>query len=271
MTVEISPQKASRILHHFFKGMPQPAIAQKTRLNQATVSRYASKFKVLADDIGLIGAAKEFRVMNEVNGLRSLAVELSRSKLTVEESIEGLAILRLSDRLGVPPARRNELVEVISKLQDPSFLPTAMKLVKLEAETGKSYTQLASEFERLSSETSEMEQNKAASKQENENLVQRNRELSVAIKEKKEQLKDLRKKAQEEESALEARLAKKVDEAGLTTDRVEKLQPLLRTLNELGIPDDKLGEYLTKHMEIEESGIGWQNFVKIMEGAKSGK
>ena len=95
MTVELSPQKVSKILYYFFTGVLQPAIAKKTGVNQSTVSRYASRLKALADEIGLIPAAKEFGIMHEVDSLRSLAVELSNNKLTVEEAKEGSAILKL--------------------------------------------------------------------------------------------------------------------------------------------------------------------------------
>jgi len=80
MAVQISPQKAVRIMQFYFKGMPQLAISKKARVNQSTVSRCASRFKAIADEIGVIAAAKEVGIMHEVNGLRSLATELFQNR-----------------------------------------------------------------------------------------------------------------------------------------------------------------------------------------------
>ncbi|MBA7629796.1 hypothetical protein ES703_37300 [subsurface metagenome] len=43
--VAISLKQESKILWHFFQGMPQPRIAKKTVANQATVSRCVSRLK----------------------------------------------------------------------------------------------------------------------------------------------------------------------------------------------------------------------------------
>lgn len=271
MTVQISPQKATKILQHFFKGMPQPEIAKKCGVNQATVSRYASRLKADADDIGIIAAAKEYGVMHEVDSLRSLATELYKNKLTADEAKEGLAIRKLFDSLNVLPTEHKTLIKAISKLKNPGFVPAAMKLAKLEATTGKSYTQIVSEFEHLSSEIKEVEKKNAALKQEGEALHQSIKELTTAKNKKKHELQHLEMKAQQTKSALEAEVAKKMEETKLTLDRIEKLEPMAEALDKLGISDDKLGEYLKEHQELEELGIGWENFKTIVEGMKSGK
>jgi len=66
MPSEISYVKAVKILHHYFAGMPQLMIAQKCLINQSTVSRCAKKFEEEASTKGIIAAAKEYQVMNEV-------------------------------------------------------------------------------------------------------------------------------------------------------------------------------------------------------------
>jgi hypothetical protein len=94
---------------------------------------------------GILYAAKEFGVMKEVNDLRSLSVELLKNKLTAEEAREGLATMKAFSNLGVSVSRHEELVKVASKLEDPSFVPVAMGLVKSESRPGKAYTQLVSD------------------------------------------------------------------------------------------------------------------------------
>jgi len=268
MTIKISPYKASRILQLFFVGMPQPEIAQRCRVNQSTVSRYAYSFKKEADKLGTTEAAKEYGVMHEVDSLRSLGVELSRNKLTVEETKEGVTILKLFDSLGVPPAEHKTMVRVISRLKNHDFVPAAMKLAELEAITGKSYSEIVSEFEQISSENKSLEQSNITLKQENGAISQSIKELTLAKKRAEQELRELRNKVKQEEMAVRAEIAKKSKETNLTLERMERLEPLALKLKKLGISDDKLEGYLKEHQELEEIGITWENFRTIVRAMK---
>ena len=76
MTVQLSPHKISKILRGYFRGLPQTKIAKEARVDQSSISHYASRFKNMATEYGLLAAGKEYQVMNEVESLRSLSVEL---------------------------------------------------------------------------------------------------------------------------------------------------------------------------------------------------
>lgn len=265
MTVKISPQKASRILEYFFGGIAQPEIARRCGVNQATVSRYASILRATADDVGITAAAKEYGVMHEVDSLRSLAVELSKGKLTTEEAKEGVSILRLFNSLDVPSSEHKRLIEVISKLKDPQFVPAAMKLVKLEADTGKNYPEIVSHFEHLSSEGVQLQQSNAALKQENESLRQDVKQLSKAKKVKEQEVRELEERAEQRRAAIETEMDKRMEDTNLTLKRIERLEPMSQTLKKLGISDDELEGYLREHQKIEELGIGFRNFKAAIE------
>lgn len=265
MTVKISPQKSSKILEYFFRGTPQPEIAKRCGVNQATVSRYASILRATADDAGIIAAAREYGVMHEVDSLRSLAVELSKNRLTTEEAKEGVSILRLFNSLDVPSSEHNRLIKVISKLKDPQFVPAAIRLVELEATTGKRYPEVVSQFEQLSSESVELERGNAALKKDNETLHQDVEQLTVAKKKAKQELNYLQKNARQRQSSIEAQIARKVENANLTLKRIERLEPMTQTLRKLGISDDELEDYLREHQKIEELGIGFRNFKTAIE------
>jgi hypothetical protein len=170
MTIKLSRHKISAILRLYFAGLPQTNIARRVAVDQSTVSLYSSRFQTIAARNGILNAAKEFGTMKEVNDLRSLSVELLANKLTVEEAREGLAAMTTFSNLGVPVSRHRELIKVISKLDDPGFIPAAVELVRLEGRTGKVYTQLTSEFRQLSSEISDIRESIAISKRENEDL-----------------------------------------------------------------------------------------------------
>jgi predicted transcriptional regulator len=78
----------------YFDGYSESAIAHRLKIDQGTVSLYVSKFKFLAEQQGLKAAGQEFGVMHEVEELHSLAVELKKSKLTIEEAKLGSVWLR---------------------------------------------------------------------------------------------------------------------------------------------------------------------------------
>ena len=95
MTAKISYVKAAKVLHHYFGGMPQLKIAQKCAVNQATVSRCAVKFQKEAAAKGILKAAKEYAIMEEITALRSLSIELYKGKASVEEAMSGLKMLKI--------------------------------------------------------------------------------------------------------------------------------------------------------------------------------
>ncbi len=53
MTQKLSPYKVSKMLGLYFQGYSQSAIANKLKINQATVSIYVNKFKASAAQDGL--------------------------------------------------------------------------------------------------------------------------------------------------------------------------------------------------------------------------
>jgi hypothetical protein len=168
LTAKISHVKAAKILHHYFGGMPQLKIAQKCAVNQATICRCAEKFKKEVAAKGILEAAKGYEIMEEVSALRSLGVELYKSKATVEEARSGLKILNLFNSLGVPPEEYKTLAKTVSKVKDPDFVKGAMNLIKLEVATGKSYADVVSEYQQLGDEIGERQQAILALKEQKE-------------------------------------------------------------------------------------------------------
>jgi len=157
MTVRLSTQKVSRILRLFFSGMPQLDIAEKARVDQSTVSIYASRFRRRADEVGLLTAGKEFGVFNEVSALRSLSVELTQANLTLEEAKEGLRIFKIFMELGIEPEQHTALVKACKAIDDPCFVQAAVKLSRVEAEAKMTYEEATSRFENATSALSSTE------------------------------------------------------------------------------------------------------------------
>ena len=66
MTQKLSPQKLSRMVALYFDGYTQSQIAEKLKINQATVSLYVAKFEALAGQDDIKTAGKEYGIMNQV-------------------------------------------------------------------------------------------------------------------------------------------------------------------------------------------------------------
>ena len=76
--------------------MTQPAIAEKVGTDQSTISLYSKRFSERAAEIGLLEAAKEYNMYNEIGELRNLSVEMQKYNLTTEDAREGVGIIKLS-------------------------------------------------------------------------------------------------------------------------------------------------------------------------------
>ena len=152
MTVRLSRHKISRILKYYFRGVPQPVIAQKVWLDQSTVSLYASRFKEAATEDGLLAAGKEFNVFEEVSELRSLSVELLKVNLTSEDAREGVKIIRAFNRLGIRSDQHIKLVQVCKKVDDEGFITSLLRFVEIEDNSDKSYDEIVSNFESVASQ-----------------------------------------------------------------------------------------------------------------------
>ncbi|MFC1980565.1 hypothetical protein ACFLVS_07015, partial [Chloroflexota bacterium] len=128
MTVQLSPHKASKILRGYFRGLPQTKIAKEAGINQSSISHYATRFKETAAKYGLPAAGKEYQVLNEVESLRSLSVELYKSKLTTDEARKGHNIIKVFLKLGINPEQHHTLIEVCQKVANPGFIEAAIRL-----------------------------------------------------------------------------------------------------------------------------------------------
>ncbi len=151
MTVRLSNHKVSLLLHYLFQGWGQQAIARKVGADQSSISVWLSRFKDRTAKIGLSEAGEEFGIMNEVDSLRSLAVELFKHQLSVQDARQGLGILRAFLALGVPPKQHKDLVQVCKKVEQPGFIAAALELSQMEAKAGITYRQVVAQFNEIGS------------------------------------------------------------------------------------------------------------------------
>ncbi len=235
MTVRLSDHKVSLVLRYIFQGSAQQDIARKVGADQSTVSLWFSRFKVRAGQIGLPQTGKEFGVMNEVDSLRSLAAELFRNRLSVQDARQGAAIIHAFDALGIPPGQYKDLVRVCKNVAEAGFIGAALELCQLEAKAGVSYKQVlcrfkevGTEVQRLKSEASEQSSQLSGLKSE---VAGRKAELARLDAEYAQHSKVVG----EEEKKLEEELKKKMERAKVKAQEVEMLSKLKAELSKHGL------------------------------------
>lgn len=235
MTVRLSPHKVTRLMGHYFGGIPQTKIAKRAGVDQSTVSIYVSRFRDRAAKMGLLAAGKEFQVFNEVDELRSLSVELSKAKLTVGEAKEGLRIAKLFMKLGINSNQHTILVKVCKEVNDPGFIHAAVKLSKIKGESNMSYEGIISRFEKVTSQLpsveKQLQETQAELESAHKSLVQRKQELAGV----EAQLAQLQNESKAKGTKLEQEFAIKMKKLNVQYKEVEEVAKLKAELDKQGL------------------------------------
>jgi predicted transcriptional regulator len=250
MTEKLSPHKLSKMMQLRFEGYSQPDIAKKLNIDQSTVSLHIGKFKSLVEQMGLEAAAEEYGVMDEVEALHSLASELKKAKLTVEEAKAGLKMRNQLQHFGVKEEDYNYFIQACTKMKDEGYIADAVKLSKLENTTGLTHTQLLAQYtgthEKLNKEAKDLEVTTAK-------LNARKEELADTEKQKK---------------AASQGLKTYMKEIGVDMNRLKLVEGLAQTLKQAGIPDKEVEGYIAHQKILHQAGIGLGTFTAILEKAK---
>jgi len=235
MTVQLSPHKVSKILRGYFRGLPQTKIAKEAGVDQSSISHYANRFKKMTAKYGLLAAGKEYQVSNEVESLRSLSVELYKSKLTMEEAKQGHRIIKAFLKLGIGPDQHIGLIEVCKKVDDPGFINAALKLNRIEAVGQMTYEEATYKFKRITSELSPAENKLGVIQTKlkflNNLIAQRNSELTNV----EAHMVQLQKEANAKETKLEHEFDIKMKRLNVQYKEVEAVAKLKIELSKQGL------------------------------------
>ena len=235
MTVRLSPHKVAGILSDYFRGVSQQGIARRRGVDQSTVSIYASRFKRLAGQIGILQAGKEFGVYKEVDSLRSLSVELTQGKLTVEDALAGVRIIKQFLALRVPTDRHTQLITLCQKIAEPAFIEASLELIKVEREAGMSYEEMVRQCLALSREVvskkKELEGRQADLNSISRVLVNKKKEAS----ELEAELSGIRRNCEAEHKAVESRLTKIREESKIREEELTEFRSLKAQLGKSGM------------------------------------
>ena len=252
MTVMLPEHKITGLLRDYFAGINQVEIAARNGVDQSTVSNYTQRFKQRASDIGLSAAGKEFGVMNEIDSLRSLAVELSKTNLTMEGAKQGLQFSGLVKKLGVGPDEYPDLISMCRRAKDQGFTNAALRLKRLEENTGAPYETVVSYFEALVPKVQSLQQKK-------EQLEGDIGQLTSAEAAAKLRLSQIQATEEKERARQEAALKDMMARSSVYTSQIEEVSKLKRELAEAGLDLPTItklaSEFKTEINKVDLTGI----------------
>jgi hypothetical protein len=235
MTVQLSPHKVRKILRGYFYGLPQIKIAEEAGVDQSSISHYASRFKELAARYGLLAAGKEYQVLNEVESLRSLSVELHKSKLTTEDAKQGHDIIKAFLKLGIRPEKHFALIEVCKKVEDPGFAEAALKLSQIEAQTGMEYHQVMADFEKAQKQLPQLEKEVIRAEAKLKSISDATLRSKQELAGQEKYLKKYRNEVKAKAAQLQKELSAKMKQLAVDREEVEEVAQLKNSLGEEGL------------------------------------
>ena len=251
MTQKLSPHKVSKMMALFFDGYSQTDIANKLKIDQSTVSLYVSKFKYISEQQGINAAGEEFGIMDQVEALHSLAAELKKAKLTVEEAGVGFKMVQSLQKLGISQEGYKGVLQACTKMKSEGFLNSAVELNKLEHSTGMTYQEIAVKAASTYQELKQTQQDLLA--------------MAGKLKAAKEELADI----EEQKKLASQELETRMKNVGVNMKRLELVENLALALKKAGEDDKQLEDYIQRQHLLNEAGMTLGVFVEVLEKAKS--
>ena len=173
--------------------------------------------------------------MDEVDALRSLAVELHKAKLTVDEAKEGTKIEKAFMKLGISPAEYMTLVKVCKEVNDQSFINAALKLAKIESDSNITYEETITGFQKMTSQLPALEKQLENRNVElnsiNSNLADKKQEMTNL----KESLLKLKKLAEDSLAQTKQEISTRMKDAKVTEKEITEIAKLKADLDKKGL------------------------------------
>lgn len=250
MVKALSENKVSKILTLCFQGFSQTEIANKLKITQPSVSIHVSKFKSLAEQQGIMAAAEEYGVMDQVTVLLDLAAELKKAKITPEEAKNGLKMELLFQEYSVPQEEYGNLIETCEKLKNEDCFNAALELNKLEKGTGLSYAELVNKYKGFTDQLT----------QAHDNLEN----ITAKISTRNEELADVNKQKKLADQDLKTHK----ENLGVDEQRLALVETLALTLKKAKISNQELTNYIERQGLLNKAEISIGAFADILGKSK---
>lgn len=231
------------VIRRWLDGESYRQIEEEKDIGLASISRFIEELRKQAPD---------------VDKLRKLNVRLRKGGFTVYDGFRACVLLESLNNYGISVSELQHYVNLSQrslsdkKLQD-NVMTYAVRLMQFELKYGKSYEEVAEDFNRLDQETdakktknAELKQKNKKLKEEAEDKAETNRKLDAEcvkisnkldrISKAHEQLRDF---GPEKLQKL-AQFAYDIDALGFSVEEIQKLTILERELTRLGFDTDNL-------------------------------
>jgi len=258
MPSRISLGNQKRIIRLYLEGHPQSEIADRVGFTQPTVSNEVNKFMGVARSSSLKEASTMYDVTELVDELRALSVDLRRLRKSPRECLEAAKSMRSILEAGLDTTDASDFLRLCKKLQGESSLPedylqSAVRLSRLEEETGKGYPQILEDFQDMAKRLKGLEGQIGILHSENRGLEESRSSLQKDLED------------------LEEGVKKRMNETALTNDKIGRALGIEALMKRAGVSDEGLEGFLG-----EMKALNWDletvtRMMKELRGAGSTK
>jgi hypothetical protein len=199
------------VLRLYFMGYSYDEIGTQTRVSKGSVVNIIKELKS--------GVYPEFdHVIDQIDALRTLAVDLKKRKTTIALAILGSMFMHRFLDLGVEPKDVKAWMRLCRNLVSPKypldqFMRTAVELMRLEEQTGLDSDKLLQRYRELVKQISEKENERTTLANEVNKATALQTQLAQTHRSQKQQ--------------IQAKLQKLLDERNLTLNKLDHVSKLI--------------------------------------------
>jgi len=245
----LKPESKARALRLWLSGLTYRAVSEKTGVSLGTMNELVNEARKKAPDI---------------DDLRQLNVTLQKSGVALADAIRACSVISQLHELGVGTTELSEYVESSKKLATvqgvdaAELVESAIRLSKLEKETGKPYHEVVREFENKQARVKELD---LKVKELDGQRAKIQGELSRAIEKLSKTLEELKhavgtkerlQRLGLEKTATLAKFIEDYESLGFSAQEVQKLAKWRKSLTETGISPDALESFIEKRGPLEK-------------------
>ncbi|PTD94168.1 hypothetical protein C9439_03735 [archaeon SCG-AAA382B04] len=139
---QIPSHKKKHVAKLYIKGHTYKEITDEVGISEGSVRNIIKQ--LMRGKLGL-------DIQEEAESLREVGKKLKKTPLSLEQATVSFKLLEQMQRLDVDPDELDKLVEVYEKIEDPEFVESSKKLLKLDREHG-SYQEATEKYEEKAKE-----------------------------------------------------------------------------------------------------------------------
>jgi len=258
---QISFQAKMEALELYLKGLSANDIVAETGISKGAV------VSILKD--GREGKFPDLELKDRIDQLHRLSMRLKKEELDVPQAKLGFTFFERVQGLGIEPEKVEEWIEFCSEVS-PSppegLIPAAMEVVRIQKETGKSCTEIASEVRELSSQREKLLAGVADLRVQEARVKELKSELGTS-QEKVQRLRIEESDLQRKVDSLSGVLQRRAGELGISLDELEtRLRELVSLENEVAARSKEKSKL---EGEVEALTARQQKLASQMEKAAS--